>query len=182
MPTGLRRLDAVTVFVRIMAVLGVAYLVTVAALYGVLAERQRHFQANGPTVQGAVVALVRAQDLDSLRGSFYPADALFPVIEYTLDGQTRTFTASVTNAGQRLQIGQQVTLVYDLGDPTNPNDDLIAIKGEQMHVLESLPIAFVAAAGVSLWVLLTLTGVQMRRRFRARRDGRSTRSDPVAVG
>ena len=52
-----RMLFAVTKFKRVMALLGVIYLVTVGGLYFVLADRSDNFIHDGQIIQGTVTAV-----------------------------------------------------------------------------------------------------------------------------
>jgi len=105
-----------------------------------LTVRQRTLEQEGVEAQGAVVDLQENYDSD---GSTYT-----PVVRFrTRDGQAIEFVSSYSSSPPAFDVGESVTVVYPLENPTKA---IIKGEGQLLHIVFMLLGGLVAAIGFYL--------------------------------
>lgn len=143
---------------RILAALGVVYLLTVGGLYLALNARNEEFHRNGETITGTVVRIEQIE-----RGTWGPWRSLMhdsgrnvAVISYT-NGSATDHTTSNPYRGAKYQVGEKVPLVIYHSASGKPADDIVAVKDRTLLALRILPWAFIAAGLVAAWYFAVRT-------------------------
>ncbi|AXE37296.1 hypothetical protein [Acidipropionibacterium virtanenii] len=160
---------------RVIAVLGVVYLLTVGVLYMVLAERYDVFLKQGQTLTGTVTAIRAAPTGDSspLRNLTHPGGSTIAVIQYRYEGEKGSTTSSPYSSPRKYVVGQHVTLVAHRASSGNPDDDVVAVKDRTAAGMRAAPYGFFVSAAAVAWFLGILPHrPDRRRRLRSRTAGR----------
>lgn len=155
---------------RVVAVLGVVYLLAVGVLYMALADRDEDFLKEGQTLTGTVTAIHTAPSEDSspLRSLTHPGGSIVAVIEYRYEGEKGTTTSSSYSNPRKYAVGQHVTLVAHRASSGNRDDDVVAVKDRTATGLRVIPYGFFVSAAVVAWFLGILPHRRDRRRGRGR--------------
>lgn len=172
-----RMLFAVTKFKRVMALLGVIYLVTVGGLYFVLADRSDNFIHDGQIIQGTVTAVYshRSVSTGATKYLMHAEGGNVALISYTYDGATDTVWSNPYRDIKKYHVGQKVDLVIR-ATPNHPDDAIVTVRDHTILGLRLIPWGFLASAVImTAWF-----GRDYWRSKRRRRLG-DQRHTPAAV-
>lgn len=168
---------SVKYLIRLLALLGVAFLALCSLLCFVRADRASDIEAHSTPVQGTVIRLDQAHQSD-VRDLFRQRSSQVPVVSFTADGVQKV--VPIDSARGRYRLGERVPIIYNAGDPLDPSDDLVLIKGQDIGVLRAVAAAFAVAAALAAWVFVVL-GFLQGRRSRERQPSRPRANGPTAT-
>ena len=138
-------------FPRVMGVLVCLYLLVMAAVFGVFSHEGRQFARHAARTEGTVVALVARAPAGSTREPTVGTRtvALAPKVTYSVGGNTYTYTAAHGRYHQRIQVGDQLEVIYDPSDPS-----VARLQGEGNVLVPGITAAFGLAAVLVALILL----------------------------
>lgn len=153
---------------RILAIIGVAYLLAVAGLYFALFDRNEDFARNGETLTGTV------QRVDhngrACTGPWRPVARVHgcnvAIIRYTDKGETAAIESAPYSNPQQYTVGQQVQLSI-FRAPSGAQDNVVTVKGHTVMGLRTMPWGFIAAAIGLTWYFVVKSRPGLLRRRRA---------------
>lgn len=168
--------------IRLLALLGVAFLAVCSMLFFVRADRAADAERHMTAVPGTVIRLDQAHQSD-VRDLFRRRSSQVPVVSFTVNGTQKV--VPIDSARGRHRLGDRVPIIYDANDPLDPNDDLVLIKGQDISALRTVAAAFAVAAALAAWVFVVLGFLQGRRshddRHTGTRQGQRHRTSPAAT-
>lgn len=164
-------------FPQVVGLLAALYLLAMSVVFALLSAQDMEFVRTAERAEGTVVALVARAPLGSARDAQPDARApsLAPKVSYVVAGRTYEYVAAHGRQRQRLQVGDQVTVLYSPADPASAR-----LGGEGQ---DSGPVVSVGFGVVALLLVLV---VVRSRRARGRRGapgaarGSTSRSPVVA--
>jgi hypothetical protein len=126
-----------------MGVVVCLYLLVMAAVFGLFSHEDREFARHAARTEGTVVALVARAPAGSTREPTVGTRtiALAPKVTYSVGGNTYTYTAAHGRYHQRIQIGDQLQVIYDPSDPS-----VARLKGEGNVLVPGITMTFALAA------------------------------------
>ena len=141
--------------------LAAVYLAAMAVVFALLAAQNTDFVRTASRTEGTVVALVARAPVGSTREAQPDArtPSLAPKVSYVVDGRTYVYVAAHGRYRQRLQVGDQVTVLYA---PSDPGSARLRGEGQDSGPLLS------AGFGVAALLLVVVVVVPRRRRDRRR--------------
>ncbi|MBA3529785.1 MAG: DUF3592 domain-containing protein [Propionibacteriaceae bacterium] len=133
-----------------------------SVLFGYLSIGSFHFVRHANATDGTVISLEVKAPAGSQRDSNpnRPYLLLAPKVRYVVDGKTYTYVAAHGRYHQRLRVGDQVSVLYDPGNPQRAR-----LSGEGRVLVPLFTLAFAAAAlAVAAVLILTRNGFPRGRR------------------
>lgn len=140
-------------FPRVIGLLICVYLVAMTVFFGYQTTLRFRFVNNAQPVTGEVVALTARPLAGSTRmpNGGQRRVPLAPKVRYVVAGKTYEYTASHGTMGQRLQVGDKVTVLYDPADPAQAR-----LRGEGRILIPLITAGFGTTA-IAVAAILILT-------------------------